>query len=53
MFKKNAFDAQVRAQGLGFLREDRMAATLNFVDKAYDVKGKVTLPDIYTNSFLK
>jgi 2-dehydropantoate 2-reductase len=46
-------DPQVKAQGLGYLREDRMAATLDFVDRAYNVKGKVTLADIYTNSFLK
>jgi NitT/TauT family transport system substrate-binding protein len=46
-------DPQAKAQGLGFLREDRMSSTLNFVDKAYDVKGKVKLSDIYTNAFLK
>jgi NitT/TauT family transport system substrate-binding protein len=46
-------DPQTKAQGLGFLREDRMAATLQFVDKAYNVAGKVKLADIYTNSFLK
>jgi NitT/TauT family transport system substrate-binding protein len=46
-------DPQAKGQGLGFLREDRMSATLNFVDKAYNVKGKVKLSDIYTNSFLK
>lgn len=46
-------DPQVRAQGLGYLRDDRMASTLGFVDKAYDVKGKVKLEDVYTNAFLK
>ena len=46
-------DPQAKAQGLGYLREDRMAATLDFVDKAYSVKGKVMLGDIYTNTFLK
>ena len=46
-------DPQAKGQGLGYLREDRMASTLNFVDKAYDVKGKVKLQDIYTNQFLK
>jgi NitT/TauT family transport system substrate-binding protein len=46
-------DPQAKAQGLGYLREDRMSSTLNFVDKAYDVKGKVKLSDIYTNAFLK
>ncbi len=46
-------DPQARKEGLGYLREDRMASTLSFVDKAYDVKGKVKLQDIYTNAFLK
>jgi NitT/TauT family transport system substrate-binding protein len=46
-------DPQVRAQGLGYLRDDRMASTLGFVDRAYDVKGKVKLEDVYTNAFLK
>jgi NitT/TauT family transport system substrate-binding protein len=46
-------DPQVRNQGLGYLREDRMASTLSFVDKAYDVKGKVKLSDLFTNEFLK
>ena len=46
-------DPAVRDRGLGWLREDRMASTLSFVDKAYDVKGKVKLQDIYTNDFLK
>ena len=46
-------DPQAKARGLGFLREDRMSSTLDFVDKAYDVKGKVKLSDIYTNAFLK
>ena len=46
-------DPQVRNQGMGYLRDDRMASTLGFVDKAYDVKGKVKLEDLYTNAFLK
>jgi NitT/TauT family transport system substrate-binding protein len=46
-------DPHAKDRGLGFLREDRMAATLNFVDKAYNVAGKVKLDDIYTNGFLK
>jgi NitT/TauT family transport system substrate-binding protein len=46
-------DPQAKGQGLGYMRDDRMASTLEFVDKAYNVKGKVKLSDIYTNSFLK
>ena len=46
-------DPQAKAQGPGYLREDRMASTLNFVDKAYDLKGRIKLNEVYTNSFLK
>jgi NitT/TauT family transport system substrate-binding protein len=46
-------DPQARTQGLGFLREDRMKSTLGFVDKAFDLKGKVKINEVYTNSFLK
>jgi NitT/TauT family transport system substrate-binding protein len=46
-------DPQVRSQGLGYLREDRMQSTLGFVSKAFPLKGKVALEDIYTNRFLK
>jgi NitT/TauT family transport system substrate-binding protein len=46
-------DPQVRAQGLGFLREDRMLSTLGFVDKAFELKGSIKVDDVYTNRFLK
>jgi NitT/TauT family transport system substrate-binding protein len=46
-------DPQAREDGLGWLRKDRMASTLAFVGKAYDLKGKVTLDDVYTTRFLK
>jgi NitT/TauT family transport system substrate-binding protein len=46
-------DPQARAQGLGYLREDRMASTLSFVDKAFDLKGRIKLADVYTNDFRK
>jgi hypothetical protein len=29
-----------------------MASTLSFVDKAFDLKGKVKLQDTYTNALL-
>jgi NitT/TauT family transport system substrate-binding protein len=46
-------DPQVRAQGLGYIREDRMTSTLNFVDKAFGLKGRFKTSDIYTNNLLK
>lgn len=46
-------DPQVKQNGLGFIREDRIRSTVSFVDKAYDLKGKVTPADVYTNDFLK
>jgi NitT/TauT family transport system substrate-binding protein len=46
-------DPQVRGQGLGHLREDRMRSTLAFVSKAFDLKSTVGLDDVYTNRFLK
>jgi NitT/TauT family transport system substrate-binding protein len=45
-------DQEVASQGLGHLREERMRSTLAFVDKAFDLKGKVKLEDIYTNTML-
>ncbi len=46
-------DAPVRANGLGFIREDRIRATIGFVDKAYDLKGAVRAEDVFSNEFLK
>jgi NitT/TauT family transport system substrate-binding protein len=44
-------DPKVADRGLGYLREDRMKSTLGFVDKAFDLGGKVKLGDLYTNEF--
>mgnify|MGYP001096582262 FL=1 len=46
-------DPQAKDKGLGYMREDRMKSTVSFVDKAYDLKGKVKAEDIYTNELLK
>jgi NitT/TauT family transport system substrate-binding protein len=46
-------DAAVRQNGLGFIREDRLRSTVAFVDRAYDLKGKVRPEDVYTNQFVK
>lgn len=46
-------DPQVKNRGLGFLREDRMRATVQFVDKAFGLNGKVKAQDVYTNELLK
>lgn len=46
-------DAQVRDKGLGYMRQDRMRSTVDFVDKAFGLQGKVKAEDIYTNELLK
>jgi NitT/TauT family transport system substrate-binding protein len=46
-------DPQAKQNGLGYLREDRIRSTVGFVDKAYDLKGKIRAEDIYSNDFLK
>lgn len=46
-------DAQAKDKGLGHLREDRMRATLQFVDKAFGLNGKVKPQDTYTNALLQ
>jgi NitT/TauT family transport system substrate-binding protein len=38
---------------MGYLRADRMQSTVEFVDKAFDVGGKVKAADIYTNDLLQ
>ena len=40
------------AKGLGQLRDDRMRATVQFVDKAFGLQGKVKAQDAYTNDLL-
>ena len=45
-------DPEVKDKGLGYLREDRMASTLSFLDKAFDLKGKIKLSEIYSNDSL-
>lgn len=46
-------DASVRDRGLGYLREDRIRSTVEFVDKAFGLGGKVKPADIYSNDLLK
>jgi NitT/TauT family transport system substrate-binding protein len=46
-------DGQVRDRGLGYLRDDRARSTVQFVDKAFALNGKVRVEDIYTNDLLK
>lgn len=45
-------DPDVRQHGLGYMRKDRMASTLTFVEKAFGLKQKVTPEDLYTNELL-
>jgi len=46
-------DPQARDKPLGYLRPDRMQSTAAFVDKAFDVKGKVKATDLHTDEFVK
>ena len=46
-------DPAARGNGLGFLRAERMKSTLAFVDRAFDLKGKVAVEDMYSNAFLR
>ncbi|RZS80288.1 ABC transporter substrate-binding protein [Pigmentiphaga kullae] len=46
-------DPQARDKGLGYLRDDRMRSTVQFVDKAFGLNGKVKPQDTYTNDLLK
>ena len=45
-------DPEAATKGLGYLREDRMSSTLSFLDKAFDLHGKIKLSDIYSNDLL-
>ena len=45
-------DGETAGKGIGYLRDDRMGSTVSFVDKAFDLKGKVKLSDTYTNTLL-
>ncbi len=46
-------DAGASDKRMGFIRDDRAAATVKFIDTAYDLKGKVKAGDIYSNDYLK
>jgi len=39
-------------KGLGYLREDRMKSSFAFISNAFDLKDKIALGDIYTNTLL-
>ena len=45
-------DPQAKDRGLGYLRDDRMRNTVQFVDKAFGLNGKVKPQDTYTNELL-
>ena len=45
-------DPQAKDKGLGYLRDDRMRNTVQFVDKAFSLNGKVKPQDTYTNEML-
>jgi len=46
-------DPQSPDKRLGFLREDRIRSTTGFVDKAFNLGGKIKPEQIYTNDLLK
>ncbi|OVZ57799.1 hypothetical protein CDO44_15510 [Pigmentiphaga sp. NML080357] len=46
-------DPAAKDKGLGHLREDRMRSTVQFVDKAFGLNGKIKPQDTYTNDLLK
>jgi len=46
-------DPQSPDRRLGYLREDRIAATTAFVDKAFGLAGKIKPEQTYTNDLLK
>jgi NitT/TauT family transport system substrate-binding protein len=46
-------DPGARQQGLGYLRPDRMKSSLEFTERAYNVRGKIKVDDLYTNALLK
>jgi NitT/TauT family transport system substrate-binding protein len=45
-------DKEAPNKQLGYLRKDRMDSTVAFVDKAFDLKGKVKVGETYTNALL-
>jgi len=46
-------DPSARDKSLGYLRQDRMQSTASFVDKAFNLNGKVKAADLYTDDFVK
>jgi NitT/TauT family transport system substrate-binding protein len=46
-------DPSARDKSLGYLRQDRMQSTAAFVDKAFNLNGKVKASDLYTDDFVK
>jgi NitT/TauT family transport system substrate-binding protein len=46
-------DSQMRDKPVGFLRQDRMQETATFVDRAFELHGKVKATDLYTDAFVK
>lgn len=46
-------DKDAAGRGMGFIRDDRAASTVKFIDAAYDLKGKVKANEIYSNDYLK
>lgn len=45
-------DSQATDKRLGYIREDRIRSTLDFVERAFGTKGKVSVEEIFTNTLL-
>jgi NitT/TauT family transport system substrate-binding protein len=46
-------DPTARDKPLGYLRPDRMQSTATFVDKAFNLSGKVKASELFTEDFVK
>ncbi len=46
-------DPSAQNTNLGWLRADRIASTIEFLDQAFDLDGKVRAEDLYTNRFVR
>lgn len=45
-------DPEVSDKGLGYMRDDRWASTVDFIKKAYPETEKIDVQDVYTNDLL-
>ncbi len=46
-------DASAQNDSLGWLRADRIASTLEFIDEAFNLGGEIRAEDLYTDRFVR